>query len=79
MSHELQRRLRGLVDSAPSDASSVFCVRRTAGGYKGLLKIRSKELRIVAGGSAATLEQVVDQIDGEVAERLAEWRRLRFS
>lgn len=79
LSPQLHHRLRSLMDSAPSDASSVFFVRRTPGGFKGLLKIRSKDLRVVAGGIAATLEQVVDQIDREVELQLSEWRRFRFS
>lgn len=79
LSKDLRYRLRGMMERAPSDASSVFLFRRTEDGFKGLLKIRSKELRVVAGGAAATLEQVVDQIDREVATQLAEWRRFRFS
>ncbi|MCM2280960.1 MAG: hypothetical protein NDI61_03840 [Bdellovibrionaceae bacterium] len=79
LSHEDRSRIRWLMEAAPSDASAEFFVKKSETGFKAILKIQSRELRIVAGGTAPTLEQVIDQIDHDTTQQLSQWRKSRFS
>lgn len=76
-SDSIRHRIRGWLEGAPSDASAVFFVTRNADGYKGLLKVRSRVLRVAAGGIASTLDQVLDEIERDVSRQLSAWSRSR--
>jgi hypothetical protein len=76
--NELRQRLSRWVDLAPSDSSAVFFVKRCANGFKGLLKIRSREVRIVAGCIAPTLSELMDRVGDETCRQITAWRNARF-
>lgn len=75
---ELNERIRGILDEAPSDASAEFEVRKSRGGYRGLLKINSLQGKFIGGGQAKSFSEVVDTIFAQVRAQLRDWRRRRF-
>ncbi len=75
---ELRRRLRVVLDKAPSDSSAVFYLRNGEDGYKALLKIHSRDRKFIAGAVHRDFVQVVDEVIHQIRYQLCVWRQERF-
>jgi hypothetical protein len=76
---ELEMQLRRIMEQAPSDAFAEFMVVRSGEGYKGYLKIYSRQRKFVGGCAGERLRDVVDNIFGEIRGQIDSWRRERFT
>lgn len=77
MERDLRYRLRLLLDKAPSDSSAVFFLSRIGRGFKGFLKIRSRERQFVAGSTGGESAVVINDILQEIYRQIVEWRNHR--
>jgi hypothetical protein len=75
---ELEAQLRRVMEQAPSDAFAEFMVVRSSDGYKGYLKIYSRQRKFVGGCSGKKLREVVETIFSEIRSQIDSWRRERF-
>ena len=74
---ELHKRLQGILDQAPSDASAEFQVRRKSGELKGFLKIHARQRRFIGQGTGQTATDLIESIVADVSSQLVEWRGQR--
>lgn len=76
--HEINRRLQGVLEAAPSDATVELEVMRYRGGYKGLIKVYSQQHRFVGAKRSPRFQELIDAIFHEVKSQIKEWKRTRF-
>lgn len=74
---DINEQLQRVLDRAPSDASATLLIRKVQDGYKGLLKIYSRQRRFVGGSVDHYLPTVVASIFEEVREQIEDWKRTR--
>ncbi len=79
MKSEFRRRLQALVESAPSDASVRFLVKRSKAGYKGLIKICSLQRQFMAKAAGAILPDTVERLFDDLKSQIETWRKERFN
>lgn len=76
---EINNRIQGVLDSAPSDASVSLTIRQSKDGYKGVLKILSKQRKFIGGGADKRFSVVLDRIFEEVRQQIDDWKKRRFA
>ena len=76
---ELQRRLDSLMESAPSDATARFLLKRIHGGYIGLLKIASQQGRFTARSASGRVGDTIEAAFRDLRGQLDSWRKNRFA
>lgn len=74
---ELNERLQGLLDEAPSDASAEILVRKINGVYRGVLKVASLQRKFAGGSTGVNLTDLFERIFRQVHEQIVEWKRHR--
>lgn len=75
---EINDRIQAVLDRAPSDASAFLLIRLGHRGYKGVLKVASRQRKFIGGGAAADFGDVVDRVFSEVNEQIEQWKKQRF-
>lgn len=75
---ELDRRMKALMEKAPSDATSQLVIRKSKEGYKGLLKITSLQGKFVAGQVHRCFTQMMNELFAEARAQIDQWKRHRF-
>jgi hypothetical protein len=75
---ELNQRIRAVLEEAPSDATAELQIQKSRGGYKGFLKVYSRQRKFVGGAESRSFADVVEDLFREVRQQIKEWKRDRF-
>jgi hypothetical protein len=75
---DIDEAIRLVLEEAPSDSGAELVVRRTRGGYKGLLTVYSRQGKFIGGSVGEKLTDVVKKIFAEVHDQIGEWKKHRL-
>jgi hypothetical protein len=76
---ELNERIRGVLEEAPSDSTAELHIQKAHGGYRGFLKVYSRQRKFIGGAENKKFADVVEAVFHEVRQQIKEWKRERFS
>jgi len=75
--NNIDEAIRHVLEEAPSDSGAELVVRKSRGGYKGLLTVYSRQGKFIGGYAGEQLMDVVKKIFSEVHEQIVDWKKNR--
>lgn len=76
---QINTRVQKMIDEAPSDASVQFVLKKADRGFKGFLRVHSRQTRFARVARGEVLLEVIDRVFRDVSGQIRDWKRTRFA